>query len=143
MSGSALFVGMNDWEWLSPGGMVSIGNGYAGSLFREHGWAKIFLLTCRLKYEHKDAKGILIDSITTDPLDYNAQEPWLFNNVKVVFSLNQKKVDKDDEKYEIKDARVVVSKPSNLLNVYDPNSVQPFASAVVDELNRKYQEVHF
>ncbi|XP_075254901.1 uncharacterized protein LOC142346272 [Convolutriloba macropyga] len=110
---------------------------------REHGWAKIFLLTCRLKYEHKDAKGILIDSITTDPLDYNAQEPWLFNNVKVVFSLNQKKVDKDDEKYVIKDARVVVSKPSNLLNVYDPNSVQPFASAVVDELNRKYQEVHF
>ena len=108
-------------------------------VFRQHCWVKIFTSTMKLKLHERDDRKILIDSIEIDPSRYDKTKPWLFNDVQVNLSLKQSG---GDPKYYIEHQKLRIFEPVNLLNTFSVNAIQPFANALINQLNAKYIEIH-
>ena len=107
--------------------------------FRQHCWVQIFVSTMHLNIHERDDRKILIDSIEIDPSRYDKKKPWLFNDVEVQFSLKQ---NGGDPKYYIKNQKLKILEPVNLLNTFSVNAIQPFVNAIIDKLNAMYSELH-
>jgi len=104
-----------------------------------HGWTKVMLATMKFENANRDELKIPIDYIRIDPRNYSNAKPWLFNNVMVKYSLRQV-IKRGQENWRIKDAIAKLLEPSNLLNTFDADASKPFAAAIIQEMNRKYQQ---